>query len=71
MTFNQYVKDRIKDDPEWQPTSVKKVAPSVKSLRKKLNLDFKLRGRGWTRPWKNTPKKKRKMSQASRKINRQ
>lgn len=72
MTLKRDMRDRIKDDPEWEPTYVKKVMPSYKRMRKLFGVvgKPKLRGRGWTRPWKDTTKKRRKQAEASRRINR-
>lgn len=71
MTFKQYIKDRLRDDPEWEPTYAKKVPMGWKKLKKQFNLGtLKLRGRGYTRPFKDTTKKARKQSRASRRINR-
>lgn len=71
MTFNQFTKDRLKDDKDWEPTYIKQVKPSWKKMRKMFNLFApKKRGRGYTRPFKDTSKKARKQEQASRRINR-
>lgn len=64
------IKERVKADPEWEPTYIKEVTLGIKSLTKKLNLYYKLRGIGWTRPFKKTTKKARKQSYKSRKRNR-
>lgn len=70
-TYNQFLKARLKDNPDYEPTYIEKRPPSWKKMRKQFGLGkLKLRGRGWTRPFKNTSKKERKQSQASRRRNR-
>ena len=65
------LKQIIKANPKYRVSYLKRVRPSIKKMRNLFNLNYSLRGRGWTRPVKDQSKKKRKMAEASRKRNRQ
>ena len=63
----------IKAKPDYQVVYYKEVPPKqpkIKELMRQAGIPTRLRGVGFTRPNKRTSKKRRKMTQASRKRNR-